>query len=261
MASSPVLAGSPPEGKSEARIFAGRYQVVRILKQGKGIETLLATELEQGRKGHHQSRIGQVSSAGAQMRLEHEAGVVRQIRSPGFAPLLHLGREGDQLFLVMGLVPGITLAERLTHGALAVRERVNLGRCLLSALQEIHDHGVLHRDLKPANMIVNEEGPLQTGRPSSTSAWPSSSRLDAAIRDQPVGTARYMSPEQAGLLGQDIDERLDLYSIGVVLFERLAGRPPFKGETVGEVLRQHMTLRPPELRSLGLAIRACFGRS
>ena len=134
-----------------------------------------------------------------------------------------------------------------------MRDTVNLGRLLLSALQEVHDQGVLHRDVKPANVIVNEEGPLNAATIIDF-GLARSARLDASIRDEPVGTARYISPEQAGLLGQDVDERSDLYSIGIVLYECLAGRPPFQGETVGEVLRQHMTLHPPELRTLGLTV-------
>ena len=86
MESSPVLAIMPLEQKSAARIFAGRYRVVRTLKQGKGIETLLATDIEQGEEVIIKIASDTFLSVGAQMRLEHEAGVVRQIRSPGFAP-------------------------------------------------------------------------------------------------------------------------------------------------------------------------------
>ena len=78
--------------------------------------------------------------------------------------------------------------------------------------------------------------------------------LDPAARDQWAGTAQYLSPEAAGLIDHDVTACADLYSLGVVLFECLAGRPPFRGESVGEVLRAHMTLPSPELRSLGLAV-------
>ncbi len=81
-----------------------------------------------------------------------------------------------------------------------------------------------------------------------------STRLDASIRDQWVGTAQYLSPEGAGLLDQEVTACSDLYSAGIVLFECLAGRPPFEGKSVGEVLRQHMTVQPPELRGLGLSV-------
>jgi hypothetical protein len=85
-----------------------------------------------------------------------------------------------------------------------------------------------------------------------------SSRLDPSIRDVPAGTARYMAPEQAGLLRADVDERADLYATGVLLFECLAGRPPFTGTTLGEILRQHLTTTPPELRELGVSAPRAF---
>src|SRR5207247_1592455 len=142
------------------------------------------------------------------------------------------------------LIQGLTLEERLQGGPLGLADTIELGRCLLVALREVHDQGVLHRDLKPANIIVEDTG----GRATLIDfGLARSARLDASIRDQPVGTARYMSPEQAGLLDLDKDERSDLYSAGIVLFECLAGQPPFKGTSVGEVLRQHLTARPPEL--------------
>src|SRR5262249_29765066 len=107
--------------------------------------------------------------------------------------------------------------------------------------------------LKPANLIVDEASPL--GRATVLDfGLARSARLDASIRDQPVGTARYLSPEQAGLLDTPADERSDLYAAGVVLFECLAGRPPFAGDSVGEVLRQHLTVRPPDLRGLHVAV-------
>jgi two-component system sensor kinase len=237
----------------EGRVFAERYRIVRFLKRGQGIDTLLGTDLLQNQSVIVKTARGAALSPGAQMRLEHEAEVLRRIRSFWIAPLLDVGREGDLLFVVMGFVPGHTLATRLRHGPLSIRETITLGSCLMMGLQEAHDQGVLHRDLKPANIIVDDESPLERATIIDF-GLARSARLDASLRDQPVGTARYMAPEQAGLLDQDTDERSDLYSAGVVLFECLAGQPPFQATSVGEVLRQHMTVRPPELRSLGLAV-------
>src|SRR5206468_3812293 len=140
---SPVLAGPPPEAMAEARLFAGRFRVSRTLKKGNGIETLLATDLDQGQQVIIKAASDKFLSVGAQMRLEHEAGVLRHIRTEGLAPLVHLGREDNLLFLVMAFVPGITLEKRLSRGALSVRDTVSLGSLLLRALQGIHDHGVL----------------------------------------------------------------------------------------------------------------------
>ena len=85
-------------------------------------------------------------------------------------------------------------------------------------------------------------------------------RLTALVRDRLVATARYVSPEQAGLLDFEVDERLDLYSVGTVLFECLAGRPLFPGDGFGEVLRQHLTMQPPMLRDLGVGAAAPWTR-
>ena len=222
------------------------------LKMGHGVETLL------GVSDNNQPVVIKTTSRdslsiGATMRLEHEAGALRQIKSPFICPLLELGREDDLLFLVMPLIKGQSLEQRLQQGPLGLTATIQLGCCLLEALRDVHDHEVLHRDLKPANIIIDETG----GTVQATLidfGLARSQRLDASIRDHPVGTARYMSPEQAGLLEQDPDERADLYSAGAVLFECLAGRPPFLGQSVGEVLRQHLSAPAPELRSLGVAV-------
>jgi two-component system sensor kinase len=239
--------------KPAAKTFDGRFQVLRALKQGNGVETLLARDLEQGRLVVVKTALDENLSAGARMRLEHEAGVLRHINNPWCAPLLHLGRDEDFLYLVMPFIAGITLQQRLAQGPLTVMEAIAVGRCLLMALQEVHEQGVLHRDLKPANVIVDRLSPVERATIIDF-GLARSARLDASLRDQPVGTARYMSPEQAGLLDHGADERSDLYSVGIVLFECLAGHPPFEGDSIGEVLRQHLSVSPPELRSLGLSI-------
>ena len=243
------------------RLLGGRFHVLQLLKRGNGGETFLCRDTVDGGRVIIKSASGEHLSTGAQMRLEHEAAVLRQVRGPWLAPLLDLHREKDLLYLVMPYIPGLTLEQRLEWGPLSVRDTLTAGCCLLAALQEIHDHGVVHRDLKPANIIVDAETPLQGATLIDFGlAW--SARLDASSRGVPGagaasvvgGTVRYVSPEQAGLLDRDADERSDLYSTGVVLFECLAGRPPFLGETVSEVLRQHVSARPPELRSLGLEV-------
>src|SRR5262245_15763852 len=96
----------------EERIFGARYRAVRVLKKGHGIETILANDLVQGDRVVIKTALRESLSTGVQMRLEHEAGVLSQIRSPWVAPLLHLGREQGLLYLVMPYVPGLTLAQR-----------------------------------------------------------------------------------------------------------------------------------------------------
>ncbi|MFN2557393.1 MAG: ATP-binding protein [Nitriliruptorales bacterium] len=238
----------------EGRLFGGRFRAERVLKDGQGIVTLLGVDLEGGAqviiKVAGRSGLSRV----AHMRLEHEASVLREVRPSPYPSLPYVGHEDHLLYLVAPYVPGVTLEQRLADGPLSVAETLSVGRCVLQALQDAHDHGVLHLDVKPANVVVSDNG---RGVKEATlidfglarSRW-----LDAAVRGVPVGTVRYMSPEQTGMLDREVDERSDLYSAGVLLFECLSGRPPFEGGTVGEVLRRHLTDRPAELRRLGLEV-------
>ncbi len=124
---------------------------------------------------------------------------------------------------------------------------------MLRALQRAHEHGVLHRDVKPANVIVDEHETVEQAVLIDF-GFARSASLRSTLRDERVGTARYLAPEAAGLLDRVVDERADLYSVGVVLFECLAGRPPFEGSDIGDVLRQHLNVPAPELRGLGIPV-------
>jgi serine/threonine protein kinase len=124
---------------------------------------------------------------------------------------------------------------------------------VLSVLQHAHDKGVLHRDVKPANIMVGEGSPVGEAVLVDF-GFARSSSLAPALRDERVGTVRYLAPEAAGLLPSPVDGRSDLYSTGIVLFECLAGEPPFVGADVGSVLQQHLSASPPRLRALGVDV-------
>ena len=242
------------DAASEPRIFDGRYRVLRELKNGFDAETLLASDLLHGTTVVIKTARVAALTATARMRMDHEASVLAHLKNAqAVSPLLDHGTADDDVYLVMPYIPGITLQARLQHGPLRVTEAITLGRAILAALGEAHAAGVLHRDVKPANVIVDEGTPLRQATLIDF-GLARSINLDASIRDQWVGTAQYLSPEGAGLLDQDVTACSDLYSVGIVLFECLAGRAPFQGTSVGEVLRQHITVPPPELRSLGLPV-------
>ena len=232
---------------SESRVFGGRYAVARVLKSAGGVSTFLASDRHNGRNVVVKAASAATVPLATRLRLEHEADVLRRIDRG--ATLLDAGRDGDEIYHVQRFVVGVTLEERLAVGALPVDEALRVAQDVLRALETAHDAGVLHRDVKPANVMLTDEGAVLIDFGLARSAW-----LEDVLQDEAVGSARYMAPEQAGLIDVAPDERADLYSVGVVLFECLAGRPPFVGASVGEVLRQHLNEAAPSLRGLGVAV-------
>ena len=236
-----------------AQLFGDRFRTVRLLKQSHGIDTWLAEDLTRPGRVVLKALAAATVPRSVQHRLEHEAGVLRELASRFLSPLLHVGREEGLLYFAVPFVAGVTLEERLAKGPLPVPQAIEIGTCVLAALAEAHGHGVLHRDVKPANVIVASP-PGDPAAKLIDFGFARSSRIDPSLRDESVGSVRYVSPEQAGLFDASVDERSDLYSFGAVLFEALAGRPLFDGTTITDVLRQHLTAGAPELRSLGVEV-------
>src|SRR6267143_3798122 len=117
-------------------IFAGRFRASRLMKRGLGVETFLGTDEPEDRDVIIKvARVGEVSP-GAQQRLEHEASVLREVRSPWLTPLLHFGREDGRVFLVTPFVSGTTLEARLRNGPLSLDEAFAVARCVFLALEE-----------------------------------------------------------------------------------------------------------------------------
>ncbi|MCW2586847.1 MAG: hypothetical protein JWN55_2363, partial [Frankiales bacterium] len=232
--------------------FAGRYALGPALKRGNGVDTYLAVDTLTGTDVVLKSIEPRVIHAAARLRFEHETHVLGQLTETGMTGLYDAGTAEGRLYLVQPYVPGETLETRLTQGPLPLRSALRIAIDIASALDAAHSAGVCHRDVKPANVIVDGEGPQTVTLIDfgfARSPW-----LDESIRDDLVGTVRYLAPEAAGLLAVPADERSDLYAVGVLLFECLVGRPPFPGPSVGDLLRQHLSMPAPELRDLGLDV-------
>ncbi|MCL4203704.1 MAG: AAA family ATPase [Pirellulaceae bacterium] len=234
-------------------VFENRYETREVLKEGRTIRTFVGWDREIGERVVIKTIVGGNIPAGIQIRLELEADILRRIRHPLMAPLLGVGRQDGMFFLVTPHQKGIDLRAALRAGRLELQDVLTIGRCVLEVLCETHRQGVFHRDIKPANIIVDRVAPVNRavlvdfGLAHST-------QLDVVRGDQSVESVRYLAPEQAGLLDCDVGAYSDLYSLGNVMFECLAGRPVVDGRTVGDVLRQQLTVQPPKLRSLGLQL-------
>ena len=182
-------------------------------------------------------------------RFEREARVLASLNHPNIAQIHGIEETGGTRALVLELVEGPTLADRLEQGPIPLDEVLSIARQIALALQAAHDAGVIHRDLKPANVKVREDGTVKVldfglakaldTAPAPPDADPlQSPTLTASVTRMGdgliLGTPAYMSPEQAE--GQPTDTRGDLWSFGVVLYEMLAGERLFSGETVAQVL-------------------------
>jgi eukaryotic-like serine/threonine-protein kinase len=184
-------------------------------------------------------------------RFDREARSIAALNHPHICTLHDVGHEQDTHFLVLELVEGETLAERLQGGPLSVSESMAIALQIADALEGAHDKGILHRDLKPANIKITPEGTVKVldfglakvfGTDTAGSGFavansPTLSRLATqagVIMGVIMGTAAYMSPEQAR--GKPVDRRTDVWAFGCVLYEMLTAKPAFGGETITDIL-------------------------
>ena len=186
-------------------------------------------------------------------RFEREARLLASLSHPAIAAIYGLHVSGDVRFLVMELVPGEDLARVLARGPLPAEEVVRVGRRVAEALEAAHESGVVHRDLKPANVVLTAAGEVKVldfglAKAFETQASSPTSSLSPTITSFGtmggviLGTASYMSPEQAR--GKPVDKRADVWSFGCILYEALAAKRPFEGETVSDTLAAVLKLEP-----------------
>ena len=185
-------------------------------------------------------------------RFIQEARALAALDHPGIVPLITFAQEGDDRFLVMKYVGGRALEAHIAeHRVLSCDEARRIAREVVLALDYAHDHGVVHRDIKPANIVVDDHGRVVVVDFGIARKLEGEKRLTQT--GMLMGTPQYMSPEQ--IEGKAVDGRADLYACGLLLFEMLAGRPPFDGDKTFDVLRAHVEKPVPDLRALR-ALRA-----
>ena len=177
-------------------------------------------------------------------RFQREAQVLASLNHPNIAQIHGLEEANGVRALVLELVEGPTLADRIAQGAISVDEALPIAQQIARALEAAHEAGVIHRDLKPANVKVKDDGtvkvldfglakaldPTPEGDPSASPTLTAAATKMGVI----MGTAAYMSPEQAR--GKPVDKRADIWAFGVLLYEMLTGRRPFHGELVSDIM-------------------------
>jgi serine/threonine protein kinase len=242
----------------QTTIIASRYQIDEPIGAGGMASVYLATDLRLGRR----VALKVLSAAHADHpefieRFRREARAAARIDHPSVVPVYDWGDDGGTHYIVMGYVLGPDLKQVLRErGPLPEHEALSIARDVAAALDAAHRQGVIHRDIKPHNILIDPDG-----QPRVTDFGIAQAAGLAGLTETSVviGTATYISPEQASR--QDVDARTDIYSLGIVLYEMLAGQPPFMGDSMVALAMQHVNEQPTLLRQLRHDVSAATERA
>jgi serine/threonine protein kinase/Tol biopolymer transport system component len=237
------------------------YQVVSALGKGGMGEVWRARDTKLGREVAIKTLPAEFAQDADRLsRFEREAKLLASLNHPNIAAIHGFEEDDGTHFLVMELVEGDTLADRVGRGAIPVEESLKLALQIAEALEAAHEKGVIHRDLKPANIKVTPDNKIKVldfglakafagDQAEANAANSPTLSMQATQQGMILGTAAYMSPEQAS--GEATDKRADIWAFGVVLFEMLTGRQVFTGKTVSHVMGAVLNVDPEWARLPG----------
>src|SRR5258708_1838969 len=224
--------------------FDGRYRILRKLGSGGMANVYLAEDQELGRRVA--IKILNDRHAGDEQfveRFRREAKNAAGLTHPNIVSIYDRGEAEGTYYIAMEYLEGRSLKELVvSRGPAPVNVAIEYAKQILSALRFAHRHGIVHRDIKPHNVLVDSDGRVKVTDFGIARAGTSQMTEAGSI----VGTAQYLSPEQAR--GTGVDQRSDLYSLGIVLYELVTGKLPFNGDTPVEIAMKHLS-QTPELPS------------
>jgi tRNA A-37 threonylcarbamoyl transferase component Bud32 len=224
----------------------GRYRLVRRIGAGGMGEVWEADDVVLGRRVALKVLVQELADdERATRRFVREARATARLTHPSVARVYDFGRDGGVPYLVMELLEGDTLADRLAGGPLPPGEAARICAAVADALDAAHGRGIVHRDVKPGNVLLTPAGEVKVMDFGIAAA---ADGTHSTTGSGVYGTAAYISPERAA--GQQARPASDVYSLGAVLYELLTGRPPFLGDSPMTVIRAHMHQRPWPVREL-----------
>ena len=227
-----------------AAALADRYRLGRELGQGGMATVYLAQDLRHDRNVALKVLRPELASALGAERFLREVKIAANLTHPHILPLHDSGEAEGFLYYVMPFISGESLRARLTReGELPVAEATRILRDVADALGYAHGHGVVHRDIKPDNIMLSGRHALVTDFGIAKAVSEATGRHGLTTAGVALGTPAYMAPEQAAAQPQ-IDQRADIYALGVVGYELLTGHPPFTGTSAQQVLAAHLTEAP-----------------
>jgi signal transduction histidine kinase/tetratricopeptide (TPR) repeat protein len=237
-------------GKSPAeRVVAGRYRSARPLRDHGPVTSFLGYDDETGSPVVIKI-LPLGDSYGQVVGLATHAGGSHG-REPSVAAPLHVATEAGEVVIVRPFVPGESMEDRLSKGPMPVPAVVAIGIEVFGSLDRLHRSGTVHGNLRPSNVIIG----VDAQPPRVTLVDESSGGIEVgALSGVQAEAAMYLSPEQAGLLNERVGPASDLYAVGLLLFECLAGHPAHPSGDVRDVLRNRLLSAPPRLRDLGVAV-------
>jgi serine/threonine protein kinase len=234
------------------RNFSSDYRIEEEIRGGSMSRLFRASDLAAKREVVIKVLPPELTSDVMAARFRRETKVTARLRHPNILTVITTGVRDGLMYYVMPFIPGESLRDRLDREALMpIDESIQILRELASALSYAHEQGVVHRDIKPQNILLQDGHPILAAfGVAAALAQPGETAHSRITRTgMTLGTVGYMAPEQS-FGDTDVDHRADIYALGVVGHEMLAGSPPFNGATTQAILAANLTQPPPRLEYL-----------
>lgn len=234
--------------------LSGRYRIERKLGEGGMATVYLADDVKHNRKVAVKVLRPELAASLGPDRFLREIEIAAGLAHPHILPVYDSGEADGLLYYVMPYVDGESLRETMAReGALPIAKAVHILREVVDALSAAHERGVIHRDIKPDNVMITRDHAQVTDFGVAKAVSEAAGRQNLTTAGVALGTPSYMSPEQA-TADPHVDHRADIYAVGVLAYEMLAGRPPFLGSTQQQIIAAHLTRAPDPVRTYRDAI-------